>query len=98
MINGVGDGTNAVLVLAFESADHPLRAWIERALELAAACGGDASETTTSADLTTLPPATETTASSSPTSTPVVVVDFSIETSGQSGSTPNALFEHHLEV
>lgn len=40
MINGVGDGTNAVLVLAFESADHPLRAWIERALELAAACGG----------------------------------------------------------
>jgi alkyldihydroxyacetonephosphate synthase len=34
--NGVGDGTNAILVLGFESADHPLDAWMARALELAA--------------------------------------------------------------
>ena len=29
-----------MLVLAFESADHPLDAWIARALEIAAECGG----------------------------------------------------------
>jgi alkyldihydroxyacetonephosphate synthase len=34
--NGVGDGTSAVLVLGFESADHPLDAWMKRALELVA--------------------------------------------------------------
>src|ERR1019366_5664066 len=32
--NGVGDGTMAILVLGFESADHPLDAWMRRALEL----------------------------------------------------------------
>jgi alkyldihydroxyacetonephosphate synthase len=32
--NGVGDGTTAILVLGFESADHPLDAWMGRALEL----------------------------------------------------------------
>jgi alkyldihydroxyacetonephosphate synthase len=37
---GVGDGSAAVLVLAFESADHPLDAWMARALELAADYGG----------------------------------------------------------
>ncbi len=35
-MNGVGSGSDAVLVLGFESADHPLDAWIRRALELAA--------------------------------------------------------------
>jgi alkyldihydroxyacetonephosphate synthase len=30
----VGDGMSAVLVLSFESADHPLDAWMKRALEL----------------------------------------------------------------
>jgi len=40
MLNGVGDGISALLVLAFESADHPLQAWISRALELAADYGG----------------------------------------------------------
>lgn len=40
MMNGVGDGKTAVLVLAFESADHPLDAWIGRALEVAGDCGG----------------------------------------------------------
>ncbi len=40
MMNGVGDGTTALLVLAFESADHPLDAWVTRALELVADHGG----------------------------------------------------------
>lgn len=40
MMNGVGDGTSALLVLAFESADHPLQAWMARALELVADHGG----------------------------------------------------------
>jgi len=40
MVNGVGDGTTAVLVLAFESADHPLDAWLARALEIVADCQG----------------------------------------------------------
>jgi alkyldihydroxyacetonephosphate synthase len=38
--NGVGDGTSAILVLGFESADHPLGAWVARALELTADHGG----------------------------------------------------------
>jgi len=37
---GVGDGRHAVLVLAFESADHPLHAWMERALQLVSDFGG----------------------------------------------------------
>jgi len=41
MVNGVGDGNSALLVLAFESADHALQAWIARALELAADHGGN---------------------------------------------------------
>jgi len=40
MVNGVGNGKTALLVLAFESADHPLDAWLNRALEIAADCGG----------------------------------------------------------
>ncbi len=38
--NGVGDGTTAILVLGFESADHPLDAWMNRALEVVADHGG----------------------------------------------------------
>ena len=38
--NGVGDGTSAILVLGFESADHPLDAWMGRALELVRDHGG----------------------------------------------------------
>ncbi len=38
--NGVGDGGTAILVLGFESADHPLDAWMARALELVADHGG----------------------------------------------------------
>ncbi len=37
---GAGDGSAAIMVLAFESADHPLDAWIARALECCADLGG----------------------------------------------------------
>jgi alkyldihydroxyacetonephosphate synthase len=36
----VADGRSAVLVLGFESADHPLQAWMARALELVSDHGG----------------------------------------------------------
>jgi alkyldihydroxyacetonephosphate synthase len=36
-----GDGEHALLVLGFESADHELEAWMDRALELCAAAGGE---------------------------------------------------------
>ena len=38
--NMVGDGTTAILVLGFESADHPIDAWMARALELVSDHGG----------------------------------------------------------
>jgi len=41
VFSGIGDGKYAVLVLAFESADHQLRAWMERALELVRDHGGE---------------------------------------------------------
>ncbi|HVS12642.1 MAG TPA: FAD-binding oxidoreductase [Thermoanaerobaculia bacterium] len=37
---GAGDGESALLVLGFESADHPLEPWMARALELARDHGG----------------------------------------------------------
>jgi alkyldihydroxyacetonephosphate synthase len=37
---GAGAGTHAILLVAFESADHPLDAWMTRALECAADHGG----------------------------------------------------------
>lgn len=40
LANGSGDGSQAVLVLTFESADHPLEPWLRRALELCADYGG----------------------------------------------------------
>lgn len=38
---GAGDGTHAVLLIAFESADHSLDAWMARALECARDHGGE---------------------------------------------------------
>ena len=38
--NRVGDGRSPTLMLAFESADHPLQAWMARALELVGDYGG----------------------------------------------------------
>ena len=40
VFSGVGDGSHALLVLGFESADHPLQAWMARALELVREHGG----------------------------------------------------------
>jgi alkyldihydroxyacetonephosphate synthase len=40
MNSGAGDGSHAVLVLGFESADHALDAWMSRALELCRDGGG----------------------------------------------------------
>ena len=42
---GAGDGTAAVMVLAFESADHTLDAWMRRALECCADYGGTCEDT-----------------------------------------------------
>ena len=39
---GAGDGASAIMVLAFESGDHPLEAWMKRALECCADHGGAA--------------------------------------------------------
>jgi len=41
VFSGVGDGRCAILVLGFESADHHLQAWMERALELVRDHGGE---------------------------------------------------------
>jgi alkyldihydroxyacetonephosphate synthase len=41
VFSGVGDGSHAILVLGFESADHPLQPWMARALELVREHGGD---------------------------------------------------------
>lgn len=38
--NMVGDGSKAVLILGFESADHPVDAWLARGLEIAEDHGG----------------------------------------------------------
>ena len=39
--NKVGDGTGTLLMLGFESADHPVDAWLARALECCADHGGE---------------------------------------------------------
>ena len=38
--SGAGSGAESVLLIAFESADHPLEAWIARALEIGVEAGG----------------------------------------------------------
>jgi alkyldihydroxyacetonephosphate synthase len=38
--NGLGEGDESIVVLGFESADHPLDAWLARALEIASEFGG----------------------------------------------------------
>ncbi len=42
--SGAGDGNEAVLVLGFESADHPLDAWMTRALTCCRDAGGEVPE------------------------------------------------------
>lgn len=54
--SGAGSGDEAVLVLGFESADHPLDAWMARAIECCRDAGGeadaDAGKTTTTTNVT----------------------------------------------
>jgi alkyldihydroxyacetonephosphate synthase len=45
MLNGAGGGDHAVLLIGFESDDHPLDAWLGRALELCRDHGGEVPET-----------------------------------------------------
>jgi alkyldihydroxyacetonephosphate synthase len=42
LVSGAGDGTRHLLLLAFESHDHPLDPWMDRALELCREHGGEA--------------------------------------------------------
>ena len=54
---GAGDGTAAIMVLAFESADHPLDPWIARALECCADHGGAPESAVAAGRIATAPPA-----------------------------------------
>jgi len=40
VLNGAGDGNDTIVVLAFESADHPVDAWMERGLQICRELGG----------------------------------------------------------
>jgi alkyldihydroxyacetonephosphate synthase len=40
LVNGVGDGSSSLLLVAFESADHDLAPWIARARDIAKGAGG----------------------------------------------------------
>ncbi len=40
LISGVGDGSAAILLVGFESADHPVAPWCDRAVEICADHGG----------------------------------------------------------
>ena len=42
---GAGDGSTAVMVLAFESGDHPIEPWLKRAIECCADHGGKPEQT-----------------------------------------------------
>jgi alkyldihydroxyacetonephosphate synthase len=44
MLNGAGNGSDAVLLVGFESSDHALDAWIRRAAELCRDAGGTVPE------------------------------------------------------
>jgi alkyldihydroxyacetonephosphate synthase len=44
LLSGSGDGSRAILIVTFESADHPLDAWMARALEICRAHRGEVPE------------------------------------------------------
>ena len=50
MLNGAGGGDRSVLLLAFESDDHPLDAWLARAVEHCREAGGQVTDQRTSSD------------------------------------------------
>jgi len=43
-LNGAGDGSHAVLIVGFESADHDVTTWIRRAVECCRDAGGEVSD------------------------------------------------------
>jgi alkyldihydroxyacetonephosphate synthase len=43
-VTGAGDGEHALLLVAFESADHPVDPWLERALQICREAGGEVAE------------------------------------------------------
>jgi alkyldihydroxyacetonephosphate synthase len=43
-VTGAGDGGQALLLVAFESADHPVEPWLERALAICREAGGEVAE------------------------------------------------------
>jgi alkyldihydroxyacetonephosphate synthase len=47
-LTGAGDGSTNLLILGFESADHPVDAWMDRALEIARDHGGTPGDIRTS--------------------------------------------------
>jgi alkyldihydroxyacetonephosphate synthase len=48
LVSGSGDGSASLLIVTFESADHPLDAWMARALEICRSFGGVVPEAPTS--------------------------------------------------
>lgn len=44
LINGIGDGDTTFLLVGFESADHPVDAWLSRAVAIAEGAGGTSTE------------------------------------------------------
>jgi len=44
LINGLGDGTRAFLLLAFEGTDAPRQSWLDRAVKIAEGAGGEVAE------------------------------------------------------
>jgi len=44
LLSGSGDGSSAVLIVTFESADHPVEAWMARAAEICRAFDGEVPE------------------------------------------------------
>jgi alkyldihydroxyacetonephosphate synthase len=40
LVTGISDGSHSLLIVGFESADHPLRPWLERAIEICRAYKG----------------------------------------------------------
>ncbi len=59
MITGAGDGSEHLLLVGFESADHPLDVWLARAVELARDHGGRVDDARTSHSDTTRSEATQ---------------------------------------
>ena len=50
LLNGAGDGSHDVVVLGFESADHPVDAWMERGLAICRELGGSYDEEASKAE------------------------------------------------